>query len=95
MKWVVDWLYPKNFDHASIPDLSGKVILVTGGCSGLGYEIASQCASHNAAKIIVLSYPSPRLATAVDSISTKLSAVQGTLPSLSELTISASSRSRV
>jgi NAD(P)-dependent dehydrogenase (short-subunit alcohol dehydrogenase family) len=77
MKWVVDYLYPKNFDHSDIPDLHGKVVLVTGGCSGLGFEIASQCAGHNAAKLIILSYPSPRLAEAVDKLSKKLSDSQG------------------
>jgi NAD(P)-dependent dehydrogenase (short-subunit alcohol dehydrogenase family) len=77
MKWVVDYLYPKNYDLAAIPDLSGKVILVTGGCSGLGFEIASHCAAQNATKVILLSYPSPRLDNAVKSISTKMSALQG------------------
>jgi NAD(P)-dependent dehydrogenase (short-subunit alcohol dehydrogenase family) len=72
MKWIIDYLYPKNFDHSSIPDLDEKVVIVTGGCAGLGYEIATQCALHNAQKIIIVSPPSQRLNEAVEQISAKL-----------------------
>jgi NAD(P)-dependent dehydrogenase (short-subunit alcohol dehydrogenase family) len=77
MKWVIDYLYPRNFDAESIPDLDGKVLLITGGCNGLGYEIASQCAVHNAEHIIILSPASPRLDGAVRSISATLSNPKG------------------
>jgi len=77
MKWIIDYLYPRNFDADSIPDLNGKVIAVTGGCAGLGYEIASQCALHNASTIILLSFPSPRLDDAVTTVSAKLTNPNG------------------
>jgi NAD(P)-dependent dehydrogenase (short-subunit alcohol dehydrogenase family) len=77
MKWVIDYLYPRNFDSKSIPSLSGKVILITGGCSGLGYEIASQCALNCALRIIIVSLPSQRLNDAIRSITSKLSNPKG------------------
>ena len=77
MKWVIDYLFPRNFEAESIPDLDGKVILITGGCSGLGYEIASQCAIHNGEHIIILSPASPRLDDAVRTISGKQSNPKG------------------
>jgi NAD(P)-dependent dehydrogenase (short-subunit alcohol dehydrogenase family) len=80
MKWIIDYLYPRNFDHSGIPDLDGKVILITGGCSGLGFEVAQQCARHNASKIIIVSLPSPRLEQAVESLTTALTNPHGTLP---------------
>jgi len=72
MKWVIDYLYPRNFSIEAVPSLDGKVVLVTGGCSGLGYEIATQCALHNARRILIVSLPSQRLNEAVQAISAKL-----------------------
>ena len=78
MKWIIDYLYPRNFDHASIPDLTGKVILITGGCSGLGFEVARQCALHNASKLIIVSLPSARLEEAVKLLTASLTNPEGT-----------------
>lgn len=36
-----------------IPDLAGKVIIVTGGSSGLGKESALQLAKHNPSAIYI------------------------------------------
>ena len=82
MKWVIDYLYPRNFSTEAIPTLDDKVVLITGGCSGLGYEIATQCAVHNARRILILSFPSQRLNEAVQSISEKLTNPQGMMPIL-------------
>ena len=82
MKWVIDYLYPRNFSTEAIPTLNGKVVLVTGGCSGLGYEIATQCAVHNARRILLVSLPSQRLDEAVHRISEKLTNPQGMKPIL-------------
>jgi NAD(P)-dependent dehydrogenase (short-subunit alcohol dehydrogenase family) len=38
---------------SDIPDLSGKVIIVTGGSSGLGKESVLQLAKHNPARIFL------------------------------------------
>jgi NAD(P)-dependent dehydrogenase (short-subunit alcohol dehydrogenase family) len=39
--------------ESDIPDLSGKVIIVTGGSSGLGKESVLQLAKHNPARIFL------------------------------------------
>jgi NAD(P)-dependent dehydrogenase (short-subunit alcohol dehydrogenase family) len=81
MRWIIDYLFPRSFSVDDIPDLAGKVVVVTGGCSGIGYEVASQCASHNARRIIIVSPPSPALNEAVRSVSKKLTNALGRLSS--------------
>jgi NAD(P)-dependent dehydrogenase (short-subunit alcohol dehydrogenase family) len=81
MRWLIDYLFPRSFSVDDIPDLAGKVVIVTGGCSGIGYEVARQCASHNARRIIIVSPPSPTLDEAVCSISAKVSNALGHFPS--------------
>jgi NAD(P)-dependent dehydrogenase (short-subunit alcohol dehydrogenase family) len=62
----------KHFNpQTDIPDLSGKVILVTGGNSGLGYATIEHFASHNPAKIYLASRS---LTKAKDAISKLLAA---------------------
>lgn len=78
MKWIVDYLYPKNYDHDSIPDLDRKVVIVTGGAAGLGYEVSLQCALHNVKHLIIIDLPSQRLEDAVHTLSAKLVNVKGT-----------------
>ncbi|OBT92437.2 hypothetical protein VE01_09566 [Pseudogymnoascus verrucosus] len=40
--------YSKRFSVDEIPDLSGKVVIITGGASGIGKEAALQLFQHNA-----------------------------------------------
>ncbi|KAL2054962.1 hypothetical protein ABVK25_004784 [Lepraria finkii] len=45
-----------KFDpNKDIPDLSGKVYVVTGGTAGIGFGITAHLLQHNASKIILLS----------------------------------------
>jgi NAD(P)-dependent dehydrogenase (short-subunit alcohol dehydrogenase family) len=77
MRWLIDYLFPRAFSVDDIPDLTGKVVVITGGCSGIGYEVASQCAFHNARRIIIVSPPSPALDEAIRSVSEKLTNALG------------------
>ena len=72
MGWFVNYFFPRIFAHKDIPDLTGKVVIITGGCAGIGYEVARQCALHRARRIIIVSPPSERLDEAVHSISGNL-----------------------
>lgn len=51
-----------------IPDLSGKVIIVTGGSSGLGKESVLQLAKHNPAVIYLTARTEARANTAIQEI---------------------------
>jgi NAD(P)-dependent dehydrogenase (short-subunit alcohol dehydrogenase family) len=51
-----------------IPDLSGKVIVVTGGNNGLGKETSLQLAKHNPAKIFMGARSEEKAATAIRKI---------------------------
>ncbi len=52
-----------QIDEASIPDLTGKTALITGGASGIGYSTAIILASHNAhVHILDLAPPTSDLA---------------------------------
>jgi NAD(P)-dependent dehydrogenase (short-subunit alcohol dehydrogenase family) len=42
-----------SWSAADIPDLSGKVFIVTGGNTGLGFETARELAAHKAHVIIM------------------------------------------
>jgi NAD(P)-dependent dehydrogenase (short-subunit alcohol dehydrogenase family) len=50
-------LAPKDsqFSLSEVPDLSGKVALVTGGSEGIGYGCAHTLLSHNISKLFILS----------------------------------------
>ncbi|KAJ4016911.1 hypothetical protein NW761_015036 [Fusarium oxysporum] len=51
-----------------IPDLSGKVILVTGGNNGLGKETILQLSMHNPAKIFLAARSSSKALAAIEDI---------------------------
>lgn len=45
-----------KFDpNTDIPDLNGKVYVITGGTAGIGYGITAHILQHNPAKIYILS----------------------------------------
>ncbi|KAI4121229.1 MAG: hypothetical protein LQ338_006484 [Usnochroma carphineum] len=53
---MVSILTGNKFDpNKDIPDLSGKVYIVTGGTAGIGFGITAHLLQHNPAKIILLS----------------------------------------
>ncbi|KAF1991650.1 NAD(P)-binding protein [Aulographum hederae CBS 113979] len=59
----------KSFDpKKDIPDLSGKVILVTGGNTGLGLETIHQLAHHNPTHIYLAARSNQKAASAINSI---------------------------
>ncbi|GAB7338847.1 hypothetical protein MBLNU457_5536t2 [Dothideomycetes sp. NU457] len=58
-----------SFDPAKdIPDLSGKVILVTGGNAGLGTETIKQLAAHNPQEIFLTSRSEEKAKNAIKEI---------------------------
>ncbi len=63
-------------DH-DIPDLSGKVIIVTGGSSGLGKESVLQLAKHNPAVIYLTARTAARADAAIQEIHQAVPASKG------------------
>ncbi|TID13420.1 retinol dehydrogenase 12 [Venturia nashicola] len=61
-----------TFSTADIPDLSGKVILVTGGNSGLGLSTILELAKHNPTQIYLAARSKPKAQTALTEIKEKL-----------------------
>ncbi|KAF1967762.1 NAD(P)-binding protein [Bimuria novae-zelandiae CBS 107.79] len=60
-----------------IPDLSGKVIVVTGGSSGLGKESVHQLVKHNPSKIYLTARTSARGNAAINAIESATPAAKG------------------
>ncbi|KAL9115651.1 MAG: hypothetical protein Q9227_000019 [Pyrenula ochraceoflavens] len=61
-----------SFDPSQIPDLTGKVILVTGGNAGLGYETVLQLSAHNPSHIYLAARSPEKAASAISSLNTAL-----------------------
>ena len=58
-----------KFDpNKDIPDLTGKVYVVTGGTAGIGYGITAHLLQHNASKIILLSQKEEHAQEATDAL---------------------------
>ncbi|KAK4694052.1 hypothetical protein P7C71_g3462, partial [Lecanoromycetidae sp. Uapishka_2] len=58
-----------KFDpNTDIPDLSGKVYIVTGGTAGIGFGITAHILEHNAAKIILVSQKEEHAAEAMKAL---------------------------
>ncbi|KAF2716768.1 oxidoreductase [Polychaeton citri CBS 116435] len=70
---MLEWLLGKSFDcDKDVPDLSGKVILVTGGNAGLGKETVLQLAKHNPREIFLAARNASKAAAAIDEINSKV-----------------------
>ncbi|MCJ1264659.1 hypothetical protein MMC22_004533 [Lobaria immixta] len=54
--------------NKDIPDLSGKVYIVTGGTAGIGFGIVAHILQHNASKIILLSQKEEHANEAVEEL---------------------------
>ncbi|KAI9748396.1 MAG: hypothetical protein M1835_001801 [Candelina submexicana] len=58
-----------KFDpNTDIPDLSGKVYVVTGGSAGIGYGIVAHLLQHKASKILLLSKKEEHADEAIESL---------------------------
>jgi len=63
----------KSFEpDTDIPDLSGKVIIVTGGNTGLGKESVLQLAKHNPSQIYLAARTESKARSAIDEIKTQV-----------------------
>jgi len=63
-------------DH-DIPDLAGKVIIVTGGSSGLGKESVHQLAKHNPARIFLTARTATRGNAAIAEVENATPSIKG------------------
>ncbi len=60
------------FDPKKIPDLSGKVIIITGANGGLGYESLLHLAAHNPSKIYLCARSQAKYDAAMKGISARI-----------------------
>ncbi|KAF5096700.1 hypothetical protein D0Z00_002699 [Geotrichum galactomycetum] len=58
----------RNFKSEDIPDLTGQVIIVTGGNTGLGYETIRQLAEHNPSRIYLAARSQEKSEAAIKSL---------------------------
>ncbi|KAI8820669.1 short chain dehydrogenase [Fimicolochytrium jonesii] len=64
---MVFGFFEKQWDATQLPDLSGKVAIVTGGNTGIGYETALHLAGHNA-KVYIAARTESRAKAAIEKI---------------------------
>ncbi|KAK5132226.1 hypothetical protein LTR08_009286 [Meristemomyces frigidus] len=66
---MLEWIMGKSFNpEKDIPSLSGKVILVTGGNTGLGKETVLQLAKHSPKEIFLAARTASKAEAAIDEI---------------------------
>ncbi|KAK5128698.1 hypothetical protein LTR85_000031 [Meristemomyces frigidus] len=66
---MLEWLMGKSFNpEKDIPSLSGKVILVTGGNTGLGKETVLQLAKHSPKEIFLAARTPSKAEAAIEEI---------------------------
>ncbi|KAJ4369418.1 hypothetical protein N0V86_009250 [Didymella sp. IMI 355093] len=69
MQAIKNAISSNTFDpDTEIPDLSGKVYVVTGGSAGIGFGIVAHLLQHNAQKIYLLSQSEQHAAEAQDAL---------------------------
>ncbi|KAF2840313.1 retinol dehydrogenase 12 [Patellaria atrata CBS 101060] len=61
-----------QFDLSSVPDLKGKVAVVTGGSEGIGYGCTHTLLTHNISKLFILSMSKAVVDGATDAIRSEL-----------------------
>ncbi|KAF2271255.1 NAD(P)-binding protein [Westerdykella ornata] len=72
------WSKPVPFDPSQdIPDLSGRIIFITGASDGLGYETVLQLASHRPGHIYLASRNAEKTAAAISRIVEHVRAATG------------------
>ncbi|CAK4031472.1 Hypothetical predicted protein [Lecanosticta acicola] len=88
---MLEWLLGKSFNpEHDIPSLDGKVILVTGGNTGLGKETVLQLAKHNPREIFLAARTPSKAEAAIADVkqqvpNSKISFIQLDLASLSSV----------
>ncbi|KAF2227219.1 oxidoreductase [Elsinoe ampelina] len=66
---MFEWLFGKSFNpDQDIPDLSGKVIIVTGGNSGLGKESIRQFVKHKPKAVFLAARTEAKAQSAIEEI---------------------------
>ncbi|KAI0165360.1 NAD(P)-binding protein [Hypoxylon sp. FL1284] len=62
-------MFDNKFDpNTDIPDLSGKIFVVTGGTAGIGFGISAHLLQHSCAKLFLLSKKEEHLAEAEEGL---------------------------
>lgn len=62
----------QQFSLEEVPDLSGKVALVTGGSEGIGYGCTHTLLSHNVSKLFILSQSEDIVTEAINAITQEM-----------------------